>query len=93
MMTKKELIDVIAESADVSHASAERAFTALTDSIINTLVAGEKVTVAGFGNFETGQRAARQGRNPQTGETIQIAASTSVKFKAAKKFKDAVNHK
>jgi DNA-binding protein HU-beta len=90
-MNKQELIDVLSEAGDISKAGAERAFNAMLDAIESGLKEGTKVAIAGFGQFEMGHRAAREGRNPQTGETIQIKASNVVKFKAAKRLKDSVN--
>jgi DNA-binding protein HU-beta len=90
-MNKAELIDAIAEAADISKASAGRALESAINSIISTLQSGGQVTISGFGTFTVRDRAARQGRNPRTGETIQIAASKSPGFKAGKAFKDALN--
>jgi DNA-binding protein HU-beta len=90
-MNKAELIEAIAESADLNKASATRALEAMIDSITKTLQNGGTVTVSGFGTFSVRERAAREGRNPRTGETIQIAASKAPGFKAGKAFKDALN--
>ncbi len=90
-MNKAELIDAVASSADLSRADATRAVDAVIDTITDTLRKGDSVTLVGFGTFEVRARAARAGRNPQTGETIQIKASNSPAFKAGKAFKDAVN--
>ena len=90
-MNKTELRDAVAEAADLSAAQADRALNAVLDSITSSLASGEKVTLPGFGTFETRDRAARQGRNPQTGETIDIAASTTPSFKAGAQLKQAVN--
>ena len=90
-MNKAELIDVVASSADLSKADATRAVDAVIDNITETLRGGDSVTLVGFGTFEVRARAARAGRNPQTGETIQIKASNAPAFKAGKAFKDAVN--
>ncbi|VAW80734.1 Putative DNA-binding protein HU-beta (ACLAME 290) [hydrothermal vent metagenome] len=90
-MNKAELIDAVASSADLSKADATRAVDAVIDTITETLRKGDSVTLVGFGTFEVRARAARAGRNPQTGETIQIKASNSPAFKAGKAFKDAVN--
>ncbi|MDG1942670.1 MAG: HU family DNA-binding protein [Halioglobus sp.] len=92
-MNKTELIDVIASAADLSKADAGRALDAVVDSITDTLTKGDQVALVGFGTFSVKQRNARAGRNPQTGATIQIAASTVPSFKAGKALKDAVNHK
>ena len=90
-MNKAELIDAVANAADLSKASATRAVDAVLDTITGTLQKGDSVTLVGFGTFEVRERAARAGRNPQTGETIQIKASKAPAFKAGKAFKDAVN--
>jgi DNA-binding protein HU-beta len=90
-MNKAELIDVVASSADLSKAAATRAVDAVFDTITESLRKGDSVTLVGFGTFEVRERSARAGRNPQTGETIQIKASKAPAFKAGKAFKDAVN--
>ncbi len=90
-MNKAELIDAVAEATDLSKADAEKATNVVLDSIIDVLGKGDQVTLVGFGTFSVRDRAARTGRNPQTGETIQIKASRSPGFKAGKAFKDAVN--
>ncbi|HHQ42447.1 MAG TPA: HU family DNA-binding protein [Chromatiales bacterium] len=90
-MNKSELIDAVAETANLPRAAAERAVNAVFDSIRDALVKGEQVVLAGFGTFSVKERAARTGRNPQTGETIQIAAARVPSFKAGKTLKDAVN--
>ncbi len=90
-MNKSELIDAVAEVANLPRAAAERAVNAVFDTIRDTLVKGEQVVLAGFGTFSVKERAARAGRNPRTGETIQIAASRVPSFKAGKTLKDAVN--
>ena len=90
-MNKSELIDAVASSADLSKAAATKAVDALLDTVANTLKKGEQVTLVGFGTFEVRARAARTGRNPQTGETINIKASNAPAFKAGKALKDAVN--
>lgn len=89
-MNKTELISVMAEKAEISKKDAEKALTAFTNVVADTLVNGDKIAITGFGTFEVVKRAARTGRNPQTGETIEIAASKSPKFKAGKALKDAV---
>ncbi len=89
-MNKSELIDAIAESADISKSAANRALDGAIDAITTALKKGDQVTLVGFGTFSVKERAAREGRNPQTGETIQIKASKSPAFKAGKAFKDAV---
>ena len=90
-MNKTELINNVAEITDSSKASATRAVEAVLASITRTLSGGDAVTLSGFGTFSVGSRAARAGRNPRTGEAINIAASKSPKFKAGKGLKDAVN--
>jgi DNA-binding protein HU-beta len=90
-MNKTELIDAVASATDLSKADATRAVDAVVDNITETLRKGDSVTLVGFGTFEVRERAARTGRNPQTGETIQIKASKAPAFKAGKAFKDAVN--
>ena len=90
-MNKTELVDAIAAAADITKAQSGRALDAVLESVTETLKKGEKVTLIGFGTFETRERAARTGRNPQTGKEIQIAASTTPAFKAGKKLKDALN--
>ena len=89
-MTKVEIIEKMAKDADVSKAAAQKALDSFIDSIKKTLKKGNKVTLVGFGTFSVGKRAARKGRNPQTGETIKIKASKTPKFKAGKAFKDAI---
>ena len=90
-MNKSDLIEAIALSADISKAAAGRALEATVDSITEALQAGDQVALVGFGTFQVKDRAARSGRNPQTGETIQIKASKVPGFKAGKALKDAVN--
>lgn len=90
-MNKQELIEAVAASADLSKADATRAVDSVVDNVTKTLKKGEQVTLVGFGTFSVKERAARTGRNPQTGETIQIAASKVPGFKAGKALKDAVN--
>lgn len=90
-MNKTDLIDAIAESADISKAAATRALDAVTASIAGALQKGDQVSLVGFGTFLVRERAARSGRNPKTGETINIAASKVPAFKAGKALKDAVN--
>ena len=89
-MNKTELIAAMAEKAEISKKDAEKALVAFTNIVADTLVDGDKVQLVGFGTFEVVERAARTGRNPQTGESIEIGASKSPKFKAGKAFKDAV---
>jgi DNA-binding protein HU-beta len=90
-MNKSELIDAVAAEAGLSRSDASSATDALLDSIVKALGSGDQVALTGFGTFSVRARAARTGRNPQTGETIQIKASNSPGFKAGKAFKDAVN--
>ena len=92
-MNKTELIDAIAQDCDLSKAAAQRALESLLDHVIKTVCAGDSVQLVGFGTFAPGSRAARTGRNPRTGEDIQIAAAKTVKFSVGKAFKDAVNSK
>lgn len=90
-MNKSELIEIIASEAKLSKAAAGAALDALTSTIVKTVTKGQNVALVGFGSFSSGKRAARTGRNPQTGEAIKIAAAKTVKFAAGKAFKDAVN--
>ena len=90
-MNKNDLIDAIAADADLSKASAGRALDAAIGGITGALAKGGSVSLVGFGTFSVKARAARQGRNPRTGETIQIAASNTPGFKSGKALKDAVN--
>ena len=90
-MNKQELIENIATSADITKAAAGRALDSVIDSISDSLKKGDSVVLVGFGTFSVRSRAARTGRNPQTGEEIQIAAAQVPAFKAGKALKDAVN--
>ena len=90
-MNKVELIAALADKADVSKKDAAKVLEALTDTITEQLSQKEKVTLVGFGTFETRERAARTGKNPRTGEALKIAASVVPAFKAGKALKDAVN--
>ncbi|MEJ2417672.1 MAG: HU family DNA-binding protein [Exilibacterium sp.] len=90
-MNKSELIEAIAASADIPKAAAGRALDAMVDTVANALKDGDQVVLVGFGTFSVKERAARTGRNPQTGEPIQIAAAKIPSFKAGKALKDAVN--
>ena len=90
-MNKTELITVVAEKAELSKKDAEKAIKAFTDAVSEELVKGGKIQLVGFGTFEVAERAAREGRNPLTGEKITIAASKNPKFKAGKALKDLVN--
>ncbi len=90
-MNKSELADAVADAADMSKAEGARAVDAVIDSITSALKKGDSVSLVGFGTFQVKARAARAGRNPRTGETIQIKASNVPSFKAGKGLKDAVN--
>ena len=90
-MNKAELVAAMAEQAGLSKKDAEAALKAFTDVVADELKKGEKVQLVGFGTFEVSERAAREGRNPQTGETMKIAAAKAPKFKAGKALKDLVN--
>ncbi len=90
-MNKSELIDAIADGADISKSSAGRALDSAIDAITGALKRGDQVSLVGFGTFSVKHRPARAGRNPQTGEEIQIAATNVPGFKAGKALKDAVN--
>ena len=90
-MNKTELIAAVAEKAELSKKDAEKAVTAFTDAVSEELVKGGKVQLVGFGTFEVSERAAREGRNPKTGESLLIEASKTPKFKAASALKKAVN--
>ena len=90
-MNKTELIAAIAEKSELTKKDAEKALKAFTDVVADELKKGEKVQLVGFGTFEVSQRAAREGRNPQTGKTMKIDACKAPKFKAGKALKDAVN--
>ncbi|WP_409422031.1 HU family DNA-binding protein [Pseudaeromonas sp. ZJS20] len=90
-MNKTELVDAIAAKADMSKAQAKAALEVMLDSITATLKEGEQVQLVGFGTFKVSHRAARTGRNPQTGQEITIAASNVPSFVAGKALKDAVN--
>ncbi|MCP3763203.1 MULTISPECIES: HU family DNA-binding protein [Domibacillus] len=89
-MNKTDLINEVAETAELSKKDATKAVDALFDAIQDTLAKGDKVQLIGFGNFEVRERSARKGRNPQTGEEIEIAASKVPAFKPGKALKDAV---
>ena len=90
-MNKVELVASMAEKAELTKVDAEKALKAFIDVVTDEMKNGGKVQLIGFGTFETTERAARTGRNPQTGETIEIKASTAPKFKAGKALKDAIN--
>ena len=90
-MNKKELVAAMAEQTNLSKKDAEAALKAFVDVVSEELKKGEKVQLVGFGTFEVSERAAREGRNPQTGETMEIKASKTPKFKAGKALKDMMN--
>ena len=90
-MNKTELVAAIADQAEISKKDAEKALKAFTDVVAEELQKGEKIQLVGFGTFEVAERAAREGRNPQTGATMKIEASKAPKFKAGKALKDLVN--
>jgi DNA-binding protein HU-beta len=89
-MNKGELVEAIAQKADVSKKEADAVLTAIVDSIVEAVSSGDKVTLVGFGSFEPRERQAREGRNPKTGETMQIPATRVPAFSAGKQFKDKV---
>ncbi|HXF08806.1 MAG TPA: HU family DNA-binding protein [Candidatus Acidoferrales bacterium] len=90
-MNKAQLIQEMSEKADLSKAEAARALDAFVDTVTEALKAGDQVSLVGFGTFGTRERAARTGRNPQTGQSISIKASKSPAFKAGKTLKDSIN--
>ena len=90
-MNKTELVAAVAEQAGLSKKDADAAVKAFTDVVAEALKAGDKIQLVGFGTFEVSERAAREGRNPRTGETMTIEASKTPKFKAGKALKDLVN--
>jgi len=90
-MNKTELIAAIAEKAEISKKDSEKALKAFIDVVTEALKNDDKVQLVGFGTFEVSKRAAREGRNPQTGKTMKIAACKAPKFKAGKALKDAIN--
>ena len=92
-MNKNELVAAMADKAGLKKTEAEKALKAFTDTVASELKAGNKVQLVGFGTFEVSKRAAREGRNPQTGSVMKIAASKAPKFKAGKALKDMVNKK
>ena len=89
-MNKAELVSKMAEKSELTKKEAEAALNAFMKSVEEALVAGDKVQLVGFGTFEVSMRAEREGRNPQTGETMKIAACKAPKFKAGKALKDAI---
>ena len=92
-MNKTELVEAMASNAGITKKVAEEALKAFTDAVADELKKGGKVQLVGFGTFEVSERAAREGRNPQSGEVMKIAASKAPKFKAGKALKDMVNGK
>ena len=90
-MTKAELIDSISSKTDLPKGTAERVVNTIFDDIVEALKSGDKVNISGFGTFQVSNRKARTGRNPKTGEAIEIAASRSAKFKPGKLLKDSLN--
>jgi DNA-binding protein HU-beta len=92
-MNKSELIDAIAAGADITKAAAAKALDTAVQTIVTTVAKGDAVTLVGFGTFKSAARAAREGRNPQTGKALKIAATTVPKFTAGAGFKEAVANK
>jgi DNA-binding protein HU-beta len=90
-MNQSELIERVARASELSQAAAGQAVKAVVNAILDSLVAGEPIRVSGLGTFNVAERPAREGRNPQNGETIKIAASKAVRFRAGKAVKDALN--
>ena len=90
-MTKAELIEALSNKLPLNKADAERAINIVLDDVIAALRQGERVNISGFGTFSVSERQARTGRNPKTGESIEIAASRSAKFKPGKQLKDSLN--
>lgn len=90
-MNKTELVAAMAEQADMTKKDAEKALSAFTEVVTQELAKGGKIQLVGFGTFEVSERAAREGRNPQTGATMKIAAAKAPKFKPGKALKDEVN--
>ncbi|HIJ96899.1 MAG TPA: HU family DNA-binding protein [Desulfuromonadales bacterium] len=90
-MTKAEFVAKVAEKADLKKVEAEKAVNAFLETVTETLKAGDKIGFIGFGSFEVSERAAREGRNPKTGEKMQIAKSKAPRFKPGKALKDSVN--
>lgn len=88
-MKKDELVQAVADAAGLNKAEADRAISAVVDTVTSAVASGQRVQIPGLGTFEARERAAREGRNPQTGETMQIAATTVPGFKAATAFKQA----
>ena len=91
-MNKAELVAAIAEKSELTKKDAEKALKAFTDVVTEELKKGNKIQLVGFGTFEVAKRAAREGRNPQTGKAMKIPASSAPKFKAGKALKDEINN-
>jgi len=89
-MNKSELVEATAQAADISKAAAERALSAILETVVKAVAKGDSVTLVGFGTFKSSKRAARTGKNPKTGEAIKIAATTVPRFTAGAGFKAAV---
>jgi DNA-binding protein HU-beta len=89
-MTKAELVAAIAKASGITKPAAEKVVKSFTDAVTETLQKGDKLSLVGFGTFETSKRAARTGRNPQSGKEIKIAAATTPKFRPGKALKDAI---
>jgi DNA-binding protein HU-beta len=90
-MTKADLVDALANKLGINRNDAEKAVNIVLDDIVHALKQGERVNISGFGTFSVSSREARTGRNPKTGEAIEISASRSAKFKAGKQLKDSLN--
>jgi DNA-binding protein HU-beta len=90
-MNKNQFAEAIADKSGLSKRDAQRALDGFQDALMDAMQRGEKVSLTGFGTFEVRERGARTGRNPQTGETMQVAASKNAAFKPGKSFKDALN--
>jgi DNA-binding protein HU-beta len=93
LMNKTELIAAMAAKSNLTKKDAEKALAAFDETVTEALVAGDKVQLVGFGTFDVAERAEREGRNPQTGQPMKIAASKAPRFKVGKKLRDAVNGK
>ena len=91
-MNRQDLIDAVASEVGIAKSAAAEMLDAFLATVTNAVLKGDPVQLIGFGSFSTGSRAARSGRNPKTGEPLQIAASKTIKFTAGKAFKDAVNN-
>jgi integration host factor alpha subunit len=91
-MTKADLVEALANKLSFNRNDAEKAVNIVLDDIVNALKQGERVNISGFGTFSVSSREARTGRNPKTGESIEISASRSAKFKPGKQLKDSLNN-